>query len=55
MKKNSYYFYMVLFILSACVPIPERLDQDATATQEATATTEPTSTSDTSVTSLSVG
>jgi starvation-inducible outer membrane lipoprotein len=32
-----------LFILSACVPIPEGLDQAATATQESTATTEPTS------------
>jgi len=44
MKRNLYYILMMLFILAACVPIPEGLDQAATATQEATATTEPTST-----------
>lgn len=35
---------MVLFILAACVPIPEELGQATTATQEATATAEPTAT-----------
>ena len=35
---------MVLFILAACVPIPQGLGQAATATQEETATIEPTST-----------
>jgi len=44
MKRNLYRIFIVLFILAACVPIPQRLDQAATATQEATVTTEPTST-----------
>lgn len=36
MKRNLYYIFMVLFILAACVPSPESLDQDATATQIST-------------------
>lgn len=41
---NRYVFSLVtlLFILSACVPNPEGLDQAATATQEVTAIIEPT-------------
>ncbi|MDP2964678.1 MAG: hypothetical protein Q8N39_01420 [Pelolinea sp.] len=34
MKRNLYCILMVLFILAACVPIPQGLDQAATATQE---------------------
>jgi hypothetical protein len=47
LSKNNYPFkdiLMVLFILAACVPIPQGLGQAATATQEETATIEPTST-----------
>ena len=35
MKRSLYYILMVLFILSACVPIPQSLGQAATASQSA--------------------
>ena len=50
MKRNLYFILFVLFILSACVPIPEGLARAATAmqgeteTQKPTPTKEPTST-----------
>ena len=44
MKRNLYYFFVVLFSLAACTPSPAGQGQAATATNEPTATIVPTNT-----------